>query len=246
MKALLIGLAIALFPFAAQAGEAVTYAVESETFEGYRSPAKGDSKGLVLIIHDWDGLTEYEAKRADMLADMGYDAFAVDLFGKGNRPTDTAAKKKETSRLYQDRERMRSLIVGGLQEAREASDKKTVVMGYCFGGAATLELARSGKAEAIAGYASFHGGLETPEGQSYPSETPPILIAHGGADSSVTMDDVAALSRELEGVKVPYEIQVYSGAPHGFTEFGSDRYQKRADEQSWKAFSDFLATNLAD
>jgi dienelactone hydrolase len=244
MKALLIGLAIAIFPFAAQAGEAVTYAVESETFEGYRSPAKGDSKGLVLIIHDWDGLTEYEVKRADMLADMGYDAFAVDLFGKGNRPTDTAAKKKETSRLYQDRERMRRLIVGGLQEAREASDKKTVVMGYCFGGAATLELARSGKAERIAGYASFHGGLETPQGQSYPSETPPILIAHGGADSSVTMDDVAALSRELEGVKVPYEIQVYSGAPHGFTEFGSDRYQKRADEQSWKAFSDFLATNL--
>ena len=60
------------------------------------------------------------------------------------------------------------------------------------------------------------------------------------------MEDVAALSRELEGVKVPYEIEVYSGAPHGFTEFGSDRYQKRADEQSWKAFSDFLATNLAD
>ena len=224
----------------------MTYAVEGETFEGYRSPAKGDSKGLVLIIHDWDGLTEYEVKRADMLADMGYDAFAVDLFGKGNRPTDTAAKKKETSRLYQDRERMRSLIVGGLEEARKVSDKKTVVMGYCFGGAATLELARSGKAEGIAGYTSFHGGLETPEGQSYPSETPPILIAHGGADSSVTMDDVAALSRELEGVKVPYEIQVYSGAPHGFTEFTSDRYQKRADEQSWKAFSDFLATNLAD
>ena len=244
MKPLLIGLAIVAFPLSAQAGEAVTYAVESETFEGYRSPAKGDSKGLVLIIHDWDGLTEYEAKRADMLADMGYDAFAIDLFGKGNRPTDTAAKKKETSRLYQDRERMRRLIVGGLQEAREASDKKTVVMGYCFGGAAALELARSGKAEGIAGYASFHGGLETPQGQSYPSETPPILIAHGGADSSVTMDDVAALSRELEGVKVPYEIQVYSGAPHGFTEFTSDRYQKRADEQSWKAFSDFLATNL--
>ena len=128
MKAVLIGLAIVASPFAAQAGEAVTYAVESETFEGYRSPAKGDSKGLVLIIHDWDGLTEYEVKRADMLADMGYDAFAVDLFGKGNRPTDTAAKKKETSRLYQDLERMRRLIVGGLQEAQESSDKKTVVM----------------------------------------------------------------------------------------------------------------------
>jgi len=81
-------------------------------------------------------------KRADMLADMGYDAFAVDLFGKGNRPTDAAAKKEEKGRLYQDRERMRNLIVGGLQEARKASDEKAVVMGYCFGAAATLELAR--------------------------------------------------------------------------------------------------------
>ena len=246
MKTLSFALAIAIFPFAAQAGEALTYVVDGETFEGYRSAAKSDSKGLVLIIHDWDGLTEYEMKRADMLAEMGYDAFAVDLFGKGNRPTDTNAKKKETGKLYQDRARMRSLILGGLQEAREASDEKAVVMGYCFGGAATLELARSGKAEGIAGYASFHGGLATPEGQAYPSDTPPILIAHGGADTSVTMDDVAALAGELESAGVNYEIQVYSGAPHGFTEFSSDRYQKRADEQSWKAFSDFLATNLAN
>ena len=118
-------------------------------------------------------------------------------------------------------------------------------MGYCFGGAATLELARSGKAKDIAGYASFHGGLETPEGQAYPIDTPPILIAHGGADTSVTMDDVANLSRELESASVSYEIEVYSGAPHGFTEFGSDRYQKRADRQSWEAFSEFLKTNLA-
>jgi dienelactone hydrolase len=246
MKEIIFALSMVVFPFAAQAGEAITYVVDGETFEGYRSPAKGQSKGSVVIIHDWDGLTEYEIKRSDMLSDMGYDAFAVDLFGKRNRPTDTAAKKKETGRLYQDRERMRSLILGGLQEARKASDKKVVVMGYCFGGAATLELARSGKVKDIAGYTSFHGGLVTPEGQAYPSDTPPILIAHGGADSSVSMDDAAALARELESARVPYEIQVYSGAPHGFTEFGSDRYQKRADEQSWKAFSDFLATNLGD
>ena len=141
---------------------------------------------------------------------------------------------------------MRRLILGGLQEARKASDQKVVVMGYCFGGAAAFELARSGKAGDVVGYASFHGGLETPAGQAYPADTPPILIAHGGADTSVSMDDVAALVSELESAGVPYEVQVYSGAPHGFTEFSSDRYQKRADEQSWKAFSDFLATNLVD
>jgi dienelactone hydrolase len=229
---------------AAQAGEAVTYTVDGETFEGYRAKAAGPSKGLVLIVHDWDGLTDYEIKRADMLAELGYDAFAADLYGKGNRPTEIADRKKETGRLYEDRARMRKLLLGGLDEARKAGAGNAVVMGYCFGGAAALELARSGSAKDIAGYASFHGGLKTPEGQNYPAATPPIFIAHGGADASVSMDDVAALSRELEAAGVVYEIQVYSGAPHSFTQWNSDRYQKRADQQSWDAFTDFLAENL--
>jgi dienelactone hydrolase len=210
------------------------------------APAGGDSKSLVIIIHDWDGLTDYEKKRADMLAEMGYDAFAVDLYGKGNRPVETGAKKAETGKLYEDRERMRTLILGGLEEARKGSAQEAVVMGYCFGGAAALELARSGEADNVAGYATFHGGLTTPEGQSYPSDTPPILVMHGGADASITMDDVAALSRELEKAGVTYEIEVYSGAPHAFTNWDGNRYQKRADELSWDAFSDFLATNLSE
>jgi dienelactone hydrolase len=246
MRSIIFGIAVAMLPWAAQAGETVTYTVGDEQFEGYRAVAKGASKGLVLIIHDWDGPTDYEMRRADMLAELGYDAFALDLYGKGNRPADTAAKKKETGRLYQDRTRMRSLILAGLEEARKISKGKTVVMGYCFGGAAALELARSGKAEGISGYVTFHGGLATPQGQTYPSSTPPVLIAHGGADTSVTMEDVAALSKELESAGVLYEIRIYSGAPHGFTQFGSDRYQKRADEQSWEAFLDFLATNLGN
>lgn len=246
MRAIAFVLTLICAPLAAQAGEAVTYTIDGESFEGYRANADGDSKGLVLIIHDWDGLTGYEKKRADMLAALGYDAFAVDLYGKGHRPADTGAKKAETAKLYKDRARMRKLILGGLKEARKAGDQKAVVMGYCFGGAAVLELARSGEAKNITGYATFHGGLATPRGQSYPSNTPPLLIAHGGADTSITMDDAAALSRELEKAGVTYEIDIYSGAPHGFTVFGSDRYQKRADELSWKAFQDFLATNLPE
>ena len=237
-------LAVALAPMTAQAGEVVTYSVKGEEFEGYRAKAPGNSKGLVLVIHDWDGLTDYEVKRADMLAEMGYDAFAVDLYGKGNRPVETGAKKAEIGKLYKDRERMRALILAGLAEARQTGDQTAVVMGYCFGGAATLELARSGKASGIKGYATFHGGLQTPEGQGYAADTPPILVAHGGADTSITMDHVAGLSRELEGAGVPYEIQVYSGAPHAFTVFGSSRYQDVANTQSWDAFTDFLTINL--
>ena len=152
------------------------------------------------------------------------------------------ARRAETGKLYQDREAMRSRILGGLETARaQGADLPAVVMGYCFGGAATLELARSGEAEDMVGYASFHGGLETPEGQSWAGVDTPLLIMHGGADSSVTIDHVASLWTELEASGTPYEIQVYSGAPHAFTVFGSDRYQERADQESWQAFSDFLA-----
>jgi len=230
----------------AWAGERITYDVDGANFEGYHAPADGEPKGLVLIIHDWDGLTDYELKRADMLAALGYDAFAVDLYGKGNRPVETQAKKAETAKLYQDRETMRTRILAGLAKARELGGGEAVVMGYCFGGAATLELARSGQAENVAGYATFHGGLSTPEGQSYSSDTPPILIAHGGADSSISMDDVAQLSRELEAANVTYEIEVYSGAPHAFTVFGSDRYQERADRKSWAAFKTLLEQTLGE
>lgn len=226
------------------AGDVVDYASDGMALEGYKAPAKGTSKGLVLVIHDWDGLTDYERKRADMLAEMGYDAFALDLYGKGNRPTETGAKKAEMGKLYNDREKMRALILAGLSEARKLNSGKAVVMGYCFGGAATLELARSGKASDVTGYATFHGGLSTPEGQEYGKDTPPIFIAHGGADTSITMDHVADLSKRLEAAGVMYEIEVYSGAPHAFTVFDSERYRKIADEKSWATFTEFLKTNL--
>ncbi len=244
MKLVLTMFAALCFVSPAWAGEAVTYEVDGAAYEGYNADAGADAKGLVLVIHDWDGLTDYERKRADMLAQMGYDAFAVDLYGQGNRPVETGAKKAETGKLYQNREKMRRLILAGLDEARRLGGGEAVVMGYCFGGTATLELARSGKAENVVGYASFHGGLSTPHGQSYPADTPPILIAHGGADSSITMDDVAQLSRELEAAGVTYEMEVYSGAPHAFTVFGSDRYQERADRKSWTSFQQLLKTTL--
>ena len=228
-------------------GEAVDYTAGGADYRGYYAAAEGEPAGLVLIVHDWDGLTDYERERADMLAELGYDAFALDLYGAGNRPVETEAKKAETAKLYEDREAMRSRLLAGLVEAREHSNAaEAVVMGYCFGGAAVLELARSGQAENVAGYATFHGGLATPEGQSYPEDVPPILVAHGAADQSITMDQVAALVRELEEAGATFEVEIYSGAPHAFTVFGEERYQERADRKSWEAFKTFLENQLAD
>jgi dienelactone hydrolase len=245
MRKLVPGIAaLALAPALAQAGEELVYDVEGQPYAGYYAAPAADPKGLVLIIHDWDGLDAYEEKRADMLAELGYAAFALDLFGQGNRPETVDARRAETGKLYQDRAAMRARIEGGLAAARERADLPAVVMGYCFGGAATLELARAGEAADVAAYATFHGGLETPEGQSWQGVASPLLIMHGGADTSVTMDHVTTLAQELEAAGTPYEIQIYSGAPHAFTVICSDRYQERADHESWQAFTDFLADQL--
>ena len=224
--------------------EDVAYEVDGESFTGYMAAAE-DPQGLVLIIHDWDGMTDYERQRADMLAEMGYDAFALDMFGD-ETPTETMDHRQAaTGALYEDRERMRMLIEAGLEQARMGSEAAgLVVMGYCFGGAVTLEMARSDMAGEAAGYATFHGGLGTPEGQGYSADTPPIMVFHGAADTSITMEDVAMLAVELEEAGTTYTMEVYSGAPHAFTVMGSDRYQERADMESWESFGDFLEMQI--
>lgn len=224
--------------------EDVAYDVGGEAFTGYWAGAEAP-KGLVLIVHDWDGMTDYERKRADMLAAMGYDAFALDMFGNDTPIETVDHRRAATGALYQDRDRMRMLLSAGIEQARaRAGEGDMVVMGYCFGGAVTLEMARSDMAGMAAGFATFHGGLSTPEGQGWDGDEPPVLVLHGGADTSITMEDVATLSSEMEAAGNAYRIEVYSGAPHAFTVFGSERYREEADTESWQAFSDFLGDHI--
>jgi len=247
VKTCTLAIAAALFATTAFAEErSVEYTVGDAAYEGYVATPKGEAKGLVLLIHDWDGLTAYERVRARMLSKQGYAVFAADLYGKDNRPDTTEDKKAEVGKLYNDREAMRARILKSLEVARAETDTgSTVVMGYCFGGAAVLELARSGAAEDVAGYATFHGGLKTPEGQDYSNTDAPLLIMHGGADAGIPMTQVAELSEMMEAAELDYEIEVYSGAPHAWTVFGSDRYRAKADRKSWEAFSEFLGERLA-
>ncbi len=227
------------------AGTAVTYQVEGQSYEGYFiSP--NEQAPFLLLIHDWDGLTDYEVKRADMLADLGYAVFAADLFGAGVRPTKMEDKRQHTGELYKDREKMQTLMKGALNTAKEkgADIENTVAFGYCFGGAAVLELARSG--ENLKGFATFHGGLQTPDGQNYSKTQGKMLIMHGSADTAITMDQFAALTQELETAGVPHEMISYGGAQHAFTVFGGQRYQESADKKSWRQFLGFLKDTLED
>jgi len=227
----------------ASTGVPVSYQVDGNWYEGYyASPA--DKAPFILLVHDWDGLTDYEIKRTHMLTDLGYAVFAADLFGKGVRPAEIEDRRRLTGELYKDREKMRSLMKGALKAAaaKGAHVENGVAMGYCFGGAAVLELARSG--EDLKAFVTFHGGLETPAGQNYAKTTGEILVLHGTADSSVTMDHFAALAKELESAGVVHEMITYSGAPHAFTVFGSSRYHERADKRSWERFKGFLTDTL--
>ena len=240
MKLLLVCASIVALLGAAHAeGRSVPYEVGERPFEGhFVSHAPGAP--LVLLVHDWDGLTGYEKKRADMLAQLGYSVFAVDLFGAGVRPETIEERRRLTGELYQDRDEMRSRLYGGLAAARtEVGDTTRIVaMGYCFGGTAVLELARSGAD--LAGFVTFHGGLVTPEGQDYSQATGEYLILHGTADQSVSMGDFANLAAELEQAGLSHEMITYGGAPHAFTVFGSDRYRAKADRRSWERFARFL------
>lgn len=230
---------LALAAVGLAAGRAVPYEVDGKAYEGWFVSPKADAP-LVLLVHDWDGLTDYEVRRAEMLAEAGYAAFAVDLYGAGVRPTELEDKRRQTGALTADRAEMRRRLTGGLAAAVAAGADTTgaVAAGWCFGGTAVLEWARSGMP--FAGFVTFHGGLETPEGQDWSAAQGELLVLHGGADASVPTTQLSALSGELEAAGVPHELVVYSGAPHAFTVFGSERYRAEADRRSWRRFLEFL------
>lgn len=224
-------------------GENVQYKVGGQEYEGFYVTSKQGAP-LILLLHDWDGLTSYEIKRAEMLAELGYSVFAADLFGAGIRPTEVADKRQHTGELYKNRQKLRNLISAALETAKEKglSSDNAVAMGYCFGGAAVLEYARSGAN--LKGFVTFHGGLSTPEGQDYDNAQGKYLILHGTSDSVITMEQFANLANELEENDLDHEMISYGGAPHAFTVFGSKKYRKGADEKSWKKFTEFLSETL--
>ncbi|MCA9394485.1 MAG: dienelactone hydrolase family protein [Candidatus Omnitrophica bacterium] len=228
----------------AASGKFVDYEVDGLPYEGYYVDP-GEGAPFVLLIHDWDGLTDYEVKRAEMLGELGYRVFAADLFGKGVRPEAEEDRRKLTRDLYADRKKMRALMFGALTtvENMDVDVENAVATGYCFGGAAVLELARSGAD--MRGFVPFHGGLKTPDGQDYSRVQGKVLVFHGTADASVSMEEFSKLARDLEAAGVEHEMITYGGAVHAFTVFDRpERYNEVADKQSWKRFVAFLEEEL--
>ena len=223
----------------------LSYQHDGQTYLGYvaQNTRLEQPLGTVMIIHDWDGPNRYEQLRAEQLARMGYRAFAVDLFGRDRQPTSMAENRARTSELYADRDEFRARLQASLEQAQQLDpDADIVVMGYCFGGAASLEMARAGMD--VQGYVSFHGGLDLPEGQDYSQTRAPVLVLHGSADPVSNMQDLAALLDDLQRSGVEHNAHIYGGTLHSFTVYSSQDYDLPADQASWHAFSQFLQQQI--
>lgn len=236
--------ALALGLLAAPAlADPMPYTHGDRSFEGYVATPDGTARGTVLLVHDWDGLTEHERTQADALAADGYIAVALDLFGTDAVLEGFEDYRRETGALYADREEFRGRIMAGAEAAAALEGTGAMVIaGYCFGGAATLEAARAGMD--MAGFVSFHGGLGTPEGQDY-SETPaPVMVLHGSADPVSGMADLAALMDELQSAGVAHEARIFGGARHSFTVPSSNDWDPDANAGAQAAFREFLAARF--
>jgi dienelactone hydrolase len=228
--------------------ESVVYTIDGQPYEGYFAINQGfgDNQPLVMIVHDWNGLDNYEMRRAQMLAEQGYAAFAVDLYGQGVRPRNPDESRAESGKLYADRPTMRARLLAGLTQAQQQSGvdgSRVVAMGYCFGGAAVLEMARAGMD--VDGFVSFHGSFETPEGQNYTQTQGRILVLHGSDDPVAPMADVAQLAAELDADGVDFDMEIYGGVDHAFTVWSDgERYDGQADRKSWRSLLTFLAETI--
>jgi dienelactone hydrolase len=231
--------------------ETVEYKQGDTTLEGYLAyddSLAGPRPG-VLVIHEWTGLGAYVKGRAEQLARQGFVAFAADIYGKGVRPSTSQEAAKTAAVYYADRGLMRDRARAGLDAliANKRVDRKRVaVIGYCFGGGGALELARSDAP--VAGVVSFHGSLDNPNPEGSKAIKAKLLVCTGADDPFVTQEKVDAFWKEMREAGTNWQLNVYSGAVHSFTNpsAGNDpsqgaAYNPDADRRSWQAMMDFFS-----
>lgn len=222
--------------------------VALEGYLAYDDAAEG-KRPAVLVVHDWMGISDETRRRVDLLAGLGYVAFAVDVYGKGVRPKSGEEAGKQAKKYKGDRKLYRARLRAGLDTllAHKAADATRVAaIGYCFGGTGALELARSGAP--LAGVISFHGGLATPTPEDMKAFQGKVLVLHGAADPHVPADEVAAFEKEVSDAGLDWQLVAYGGAVHAFTNpgAGSDpskgaAYDEKADRRSWHDMQQFFA-----
>lgn len=230
--------------------QTVLYGPPSSPIEGFiayddarKQPAPG-----VLVIHEWWGLNDFIRGRTVELAKLGYVAFAADIYGKGVRAGSPEEAGKLAKKFLSDRKLLRNrarAALDELQKAPQVDKSRLAVIGFCFGGTAALELARSGAD--IKGVVSFHGNLETPSPQDAKNIKGSVLVLTGADDPSVPPKQVQAFIDEMREAGTDWYMVLYGNAVHSFTNpaHGTDpskgvAYNEKADRRSWRVMQDFF------
>lgn len=257
MKRILIATAAFLlsasFAQAAVQGKEVQYSAEGVTLKGYLAyddAVEGKRPG-VLVVHEWWGHNEYARERARMLAELGYTALAVDMYGDGKQASHPDDAGKFAGEVSQNMPVAKARFMAALDllKGQEAVDAQRIAaIGYCFGGGVVLNMARMGVD--LKGVVSFHGSLGT-ENPAQPGMVKArVLVCHGAADSFTTPQQIADFEKEMDSAGVDYKFIAYEGAAHSFTNPDADRYAKEfglgvgynaaADQRSWADMQSFL------
>jgi dienelactone hydrolase len=231
----------------------VSYRADTVSMNGYIAydANREGKRPAILVIHEWWGLTDYTKRRARELADLGYIAMAVDLYGNGK----TADNPKDAGNLaepfYKNPGMMKTRFDAALQKLKtypQVDSSNIAVMGYCFGGAQALNLARLG--EDLKGAVSFHGNLiGVPLDKSKLKAD--ILVCHGAADPFVPKEEVDKFKKQMDAAGVKYTFKAYEGAVHAFTNPDATalgekfkipiKYDAAADSASWQDMKDFFS-----
>jgi len=240
-------------------GEEIDYQSDGTTLKGYLAydtSSKGKRPG-VLVVHEWWGHNEYARERARKLAKLGYVALAVDMYGDGKLAAHPEDAKKFLSEITNNmplgQARFESAMA--VLKKHKATDKSDIAaIGYCFGGAVVLQMAREGlDLDAVV---SFHGSLGTQQPAQTNTVKARIMVAHGAADPFVKPEQITGFMDEMNLAEVDYRFTAYGGAMHSFTNPGADefgekfnlplKYNKQADEDSWRDMQVFLQQAFAD
>ncbi len=262
MKRLLFALLLLLYwntqASGAIIGEPVTYKAGNFIMQGYLAyddSIVGKRPGI-LVVHEWWGLNEYARERARMLAQLGYTAFAVDMYGDGKQADhpDKAAEFSAAVRQNLPAATKRFTAAMEVLKKNPTVDPEQIgAIGYCFGGGVVLEMARQGlDLDAVV---SFHGSLST-DNPAKPGEIKArILICNGADDKMTTQADIEAFKKEMDAAGVDYKFITYPNAKHSFTNPGADIYAEKfnipvgynaaADKKSWQDMEKFLQQTFA-
>ena len=233
--------------------EDVTYSANGEDLKGYLasdSSLDGVRPG-VLVVHEWWGLNDYIRERAKQIAGLGYTALAIDMYGGGKTADNPDQAGEMMNAVLGDMTTGTRRLEAGYETLRAQSTvdaDRAGAVGYCFGGAMVLHMARIGLP--LRAVVSFHGALgsfHTPQPGSVAAK---VLVCHGAADTLIPEDDIRDFKAEMESAGADYSFVAYEGALHGFTSREADEngrkyglplgYNEAADKQSWKAMRDLF------